>query len=122
LQAQNQGGIILAVAEPSVHRVYNVGKPRFQLRQGEEAISAFDAEKLTPADILPSFRPGSLIATQEISTIESFGLMVVRTPGDPKLPQLLQDNHLEIRPGDGMTRNQLKAALRALEQKIGESP
>lgn len=108
--------------EPSVHRVYNAGKPRFQLRQGEEAISVFDAEKLTPADILPSFRPGSLIATHEISTIESFGLIVVHTPGDPKLPQLLRDNHWEIRPGDGMTRNQFKAALRALEQMIGGSP
>jgi hypothetical protein len=110
------------VAEPSVHRVYNAGKPRFQLRQGEEAISVFDAEKLTPADILPSFRPGSLIATQAISTIESFGLIVVHTPGDPKLPKLLQDNHMDIRPGDGMTRNQFKAAPKALEKMIGEAP
>jgi hypothetical protein len=63
-----------------------------------------------------------MIATHEISTIESFGLIVVRTPGDPKLPQLLRDNHLDIRPGAGMTRNQFKAALRALEQKVGETP
>lgn len=110
------------MAEPSVHRVYNAGKPRFQLRPGEEAISVFDADKLSPDDILPSFRPGSLIATHEISTIESFGLILVQTPGDPKLPQLLQDNHLDIRPGDGMTRKQFKAALRALEQKIGGLP
>ena len=109
------------MAEPSVHRVYNAGKPRFQLRPGEEAISVFDAEKVTPADILPSFREGSLIATNEISTIESFGLIVVHTPGDPKLPQLLQDNHMDIRPGDGMTRTQFKAALRALEQMIGDA-
>ena len=46
---------------------------------------------------------------------------MVHTPGDPKLPQLLQDNHMDIRPGDGMTRNQFKAALRALEQMIGDS-
>lgn len=110
------------MAEPRVHRVYNAGKPRFQLRQGEEAISVFDAEKLTPADILPSFRPGSLIATQEILKIESFGLLVVHTPGDPKLPQLLRENHMDIRPGDGMTRKQFKAALRALEQMIGVAP
>jgi hypothetical protein len=96
--------------------------PRFQLRQGEEGLSAFDAEKVTPADILPSFRPGSLITTQEISTIEAFGLIVLKTPGDPKLPQLLQDNHMEIRPGDGMTRKQFKAALQALEQATGGSP
>lgn len=55
--------------EPSAHRVYTAGKPRFQLRQGEEAISAFDAEKVTPADILPSFRSGSLITTVQISII-----------------------------------------------------
>ena len=110
------------MSEPSVHRVYNEGRPRFQLRQGEEAISVFDAEKVTPAGILPNFRPGSLIATAEILTIESLGLIVVHTPGDPKLPQLLQDNHMDIRPGDGMTRKQFKAALRALEQMIEGSP
>jgi hypothetical protein len=102
--------------------VYNPGKPRFQLRQGEEGLSGFDAEKVTPAEILPSFRAGSLITTQDISTIESFGLSVVKTPGDPTLPQLLQDNHMEIRPIDGITRKQFKAALRALEQAIGSSP
>ena len=102
--------------------MYNAGKPRFQLRQGEESLSTFDADKVTPVDILPSFRPGSLITTQEISKIESFGLSVVQTPGDPMLPQLLRDNHMEIRPAAGMTRNQFKAALRALEQATGASP
>ncbi|MBI3821705.1 MAG: hypothetical protein HY289_03385 [Planctomycetes bacterium] len=82
----------------------------------------FDADKVTPADILPSFRAGSLITTQEISLIESFGLIIVHSPGDSKLPQLLQDNHMEIRPSDGMTRNQFKAALRALEQATGVPP
>jgi hypothetical protein len=102
--------------------VYNPGKPRFQLRKGEEAISVFDAEKATPADILPSFRSGSLISTHAISTIESFGLVVLHTPGDPKLPQLLQDNHMDIRPVDGMNRDQFKAALKALENSIGVIP
>lgn len=109
------------VPEPSIHRVYTPGKPRFQLRQGEEAISAFDAEKTTPADILPSFRAGSLIVTQKISIVEAIGLKVVHTPGDSTLTQLLQDNHVEIRPGEGMTRKQFKAALLALEQTIGAS-
>lgn len=108
--------------EPSIHRVYNAGKPRFQLRQGEAGLSVFDAEKVTLADILPSFRVGSLITTQEIALIESFGLSVVHTPGDPMLPQLLQDNHMEIHAGDGMTRKQFKVALRALEQATGGSP
>jgi len=109
------------MAEPSIHRVYNAGKPRFQLRKGEEGLSVFDATKVTPAEILPSFRPGSLITTQEIATIESLGLSVVRTPGDPAFPRLLRENHMEIRPGEDMTRKQFKEALRRLEQAIGGS-
>ena len=111
-----------AVAESNIHRVYTVGKPRFQLRQGEDGLLAFDAAKVTPADILPSFRAGSLITTQEIGFVESFGLSVVKTPGDPDLPQLLRDNHMEILAGPNMTRKQFKAALRDLEQAVGGSP
>jgi hypothetical protein len=109
------------MAAPSIHRVYNAGKPRFQLRQGEEGLSVFDATNVTPAQILSSFRLGSLVTTVGTSMIESFGLRVVRTPGDPTLPRLLQDNHMEIRPVAGMTRKQFKAALRSLEQAIGGS-
>ena len=108
--------------EPRVHRIYQPGKPRFQLRQGEEAISVFDAESVAPADVFPSFRPGNLIITVEIAMIESFGLMVAKTPGDPTLPDILQENHLDIQPREGMTRKQFKAALRALEQAIGALP
>jgi hypothetical protein len=106
----------------SVHRVCQPGKPRFQLRQGEEGISLFDAEQVTVAEVLPTFRAGSLVTTVEVATIESFGLKVMATPGDPDLPDLLRDNHLDILPGDGMTRNQFKAALKALEQSLGGSP
>ena len=107
------------MAEPSIHRVYNAGKPRFQLRQGEEGLSVFDANNVTPAEILPSFRPGSLVTTHEISTIESFGLSVVPTPGDPTLPLRLRESHMEIRASEGMTRKQFKAALRSLERALG---
>lgn len=110
------------MAESSIHRVYTVGKPRFLLRQGEDGLSAFDAEKVTPADILPSFRAGSLITTQEIAFVESFGLSVLKTPGDTDLPQLLRDNHMEILAGPNMTRKEFKAALRDLEQAIGAPP
>jgi hypothetical protein len=102
--------------------VYSAGKPKFQVRQGEEGLSAFDAEKVEPVDILPNFRPGSLLATLPVSTIEAFGLTVVQTPGDPNLPQVLRENHVEIRPGEGMTRKQFKAALRGLEQATGSTP
>ena len=106
----------------SVHRVYQPGKPRFQLRQGEEGISLFDAGKVTTGDILPNFRAGSLVTTVEVAAIESFGLRVVESPGDPSLPDLLQNNHLDILPGDGMARNQFKTALKALEQSLGGLP
>jgi len=98
-----------------VHRVFEKGKPRFQLRQGEEGVSVFDARKVKPEDILPSFREGSLVTTQDTETIESFGLQVVKTPGDPRLPRLLQENHAVILAGNGMTRKQFKQALKALE-------
>lgn len=42
-----------------------------------------------------------------------------RIPGDSTLPTLLQENHFEIRLGAGMTRNQFKAALKALSQAAG---
>ncbi len=55
------------------------------------------------------------------TTVESFGLRVVATPGDPALPRLLQEHHLDIQPGEGMTRKQFKQALKALEQAVGAS-
>jgi RHS repeat-associated protein len=102
------------------HRVYEAEKPAFQLRKGEEGLSVFDAEKVTPADVLPSFREGSLVTTQQRQLIESFGLKVEKTLGDESLPQLLRENHFEIGPGDGMTRNQFKQALKSLEQAARE--
>ena len=58
---------------PSVHLVYLDGKPKVQLRQGEDGLSVFDAEKTTSTDILPFFRAGSLLVTMEIALIESYG-------------------------------------------------
>jgi hypothetical protein len=110
------------VLEPSIHRVCTPGKPKFQLRQGEEGLSAFDAVKVTTSDIFPWFRPGSVTVTVEVARVESFGLQVVRTPGDLELPELLRENHVEIRPGDGMSRKAFKAALQALEQATGGEP
>lgn len=107
--------------KPSVHRVYLDGKPKVQLRQGEEGLSVFDAEKTISSDILPHFRAGSLLITMEIALIESCGLQVVHTPGDPALPEILQQNHMEIRPAEHLTRKQFKDALRALEQSIGDA-
>jgi hypothetical protein len=104
------------VAESSIHRVVTPGKPQFQLRQGEEGLSVFDASKVGPEDILPHFREGSKVVTKPIAMIESHGLTVKQTPGDPQLPQHLQDAHMDIRPGPDMTRNQFKQTIKKLEQ------
>ncbi len=101
--------------DASVHRVTGPGKPGFQLRKGEVGLSVFDATNLREEDILPHFREGSEIRTRTIQQIEEKGLQAVPTPGDPVLPQILQQAHIEIRPGHGMTRRQFKNALKALE-------
>jgi hypothetical protein len=85
------------------------------LRQGEEGLSVFDARHVKPEDIVPAFRPGSSVLSQDVEWLESFGLQLVKTPGDPQLPKLLQDNHAIICPGKGMTRKQFKQALKLLE-------
>ena len=98
-----------------VYRVVEIGKPRFQLRQGEEGVSVFDAGRVQPENILPAFRPGSSVLALDVQWLESFNLQVVKTTGDSGLPKLLQDNHAIIAPGSEMTRKQFKQALKALE-------
>lgn len=91
------------------------GKPQFQLRQGEEGLSVFDAARVTPEEVLPSFRSTSQTVTRSVEEIRACGLTVVCSPGNQSLPQALQDAHKEIRPGEGMTRNEFKKALKRLE-------
>jgi hypothetical protein len=100
-------------------RVTEPGKPAFQLRKGEEGISIFDLDAVSPPlteeEILASFREGSLVIVRSESEIKEKGLAVVPLPGVDPLPQRLRDAHAEIRPGAGMTRAQLKRALKELE-------
>ena len=96
-------------------RVVEPGKPQFQLKQGEEGLSIFDSNKVGPGDILPSFREGSQTVSRSIKDITDCGLTCVSTPGHPSLPKILQDAHMEIRPGQGMTRKQFKKAIKKLE-------
>lgn len=98
-----------------VKRVYEVGYPQYQLRQGEEGLSVFDA-KISDADILGKFRLGSMIAVKSTQEIENNGLLVVQTHGDCAHLQNdeLEDNHWEIRPSPEMSRGQFKVALRTL--------
>jgi hypothetical protein len=110
-----------AAKNPSeLHRVFEEGKPKFQLRKGEEGLSVFDADELLEHEILPNFRPGSRLATQQCAFIEGFGLKVEKADGDPSLPQKLREHHWEIRPGERMTRHQFKTALKKLEAAVKE--
>jgi hypothetical protein len=69
---------------------------------------------------LPNFRPGIRVSTQRSQFIEDSGLKLEKTGGDASLPRKLQENHWEIGPGDAMTRNQFKAALKLLEDAVKE--
>ena len=108
-------GRLFRARKANFYRVAESGKPRFQLRHGEEGLSVFDARRVKPEDILPSFRPGSLVFALDVAWIESFGLRVVKTPGDPRLPKLLQDNHAIICPPPEMTRKEFKQTLKGME-------
>lgn len=98
-----------------VKRVYENGKPQYQLRHGEEGLSIFDAQ-ISDVSILVKFRAGAKIDLKSVNEIESKGLKVVQTHGDCEHLQddELEDNHWEIRPQPGMTRSQFKAVLKTL--------
>jgi hypothetical protein len=102
-----------------VVRVTELGRPAFQLRKGEEGISVFDPRAVDPpltgAEILASFRPGSVLIERDVTTIEAKGLRVVPVEGAGELPERLRQAHREIQAGPGMTRNQFKNALKELE-------
>jgi hypothetical protein len=102
-----------------VIRVVTPGKLAFQLQKGETGLSVFDPDAVSPplteAEILGSFRAGSLTVVRTVAEIQQAGLRIVLTPGDPKLPLRLQHAHAEILPGPSMARGQFKAALRGLQ-------
>jgi hypothetical protein len=102
-----------------VIRVADPGKPAFQLRKGEEGLSVYDPQAVTPplteAEILASFRAGSQVIVRSVAEIEQKGLEIVPIPGVEPLPGRLRQAHAEIRPGPGMTRIQFKQVLKELE-------
>jgi hypothetical protein len=89
--------------------------PKYQLRQGENGLSAF-AGTITDGQILSEFRSGSTVDTKTVAEIEGKGLTVVPTHGDCDHLKTdeLQDNHWEIQPGPGMDRNAFKKVLKTL--------
>jgi hypothetical protein len=102
-----------------VIRVGSPGAAPFQLRKGEEGLSVFDPRSvdppLTETEILECFRDGSLLIDCPIKTILGLGLRIESMEGANVLSERVRIAHREIRPGDGMTRTQFKAALKGLE-------
>ncbi|MEX0703092.1 MAG: hypothetical protein WD069_13435 [Planctomycetales bacterium] len=100
-------------------RVAEQGTPAFRLRKGEEGLSIFDTESvdppLTEAEILDSFRTGSVAVARSIEEVKGFGLEVVPIEGAASLPDRLRRAHVEIRPGRQMSRTQFKQSLKELE-------
>jgi hypothetical protein len=100
-------------------RVTEPGRPAFQLRKGEEGLSVFDSEAvdppLTEAEVVASFRAGSLAVVRSREDVASKGLRLVPVEGMASLPLRLREAHAEIRPGETMLRPQFKQALRELE-------
>src|SRR5271165_6713843 len=94
---------------PVLIRVSTSGASGFQLRKGEEGISTFAIDAVSPPlteeEILESFRAGSQTLTRTIQEIEAKGLIVVPTEGADVLPERLRQAHPEIRRGPGMTRS-----------------
>src|SRR5258708_167786 len=100
-------------------RVAEPGQAAFQLRKGEEGISAFDLTAvdppLTEEEVLGAFREGSIAIVCDRATVEGTGLHLIPIAGGDVLPERLRAAHVEIRPGTGMTRLEFKAALKELE-------
>jgi hypothetical protein len=103
--------VLIRVAEP--------GRPAFQLRKGEEGLSVFDTESVSPplteAEILEGFREGSVAVARFLEEIEAVGLHVVPVDGSASLPDRLRQAHAEIRTEPGISRSQFKLSLKELE-------
>jgi hypothetical protein len=77
----------------------------------------FDAGKVKPGEIKASGYQGE-VKTINKKLVENHGLKLEKTPGDPKLPRNLRENHWEIRAPEGMSREAFKKALKALSQEV----
>jgi hypothetical protein len=104
---------------PVVVRVAMPDAPVFQLRKGEDGLSVFDPvgvdPPLTEAEILDSFREGSVLVIRSVAVVEAAGLRIELVEGAGSLPERLRKAHCELRPGPGMSRPAFKQALKGLE-------
>ena len=98
-----------------VSRVYEDGKPKYQLASGEEGLSVFGGMSADAVMGAASWRPGSKVETKSVADIEAQGLTVVQTHGDCDfLNGEAQDKHWEIQPSPGDSRNDFKKKLTTL--------
>jgi hypothetical protein len=95
------------------------GSPGISAQEGEEGLSVFRPDSVDPpldeAEILGSFRPGSIAVVRSVDEIEAKGLTLVSELGSDSLPARLQTSHALILPGLEMTRSEFKQALKELE-------
>lgn len=95
-----------------IARIAIPGRPAFQLRKGEEGISAFAMEAvdppLTELEILSVFRADSIVIYRIESQIEEHGLSLAMVPGSDTLPERLREAHCEIRAGSDQDRSAFK--------------
>lgn len=99
----------------TVSRVVEEGQPKYQLKSGEEGLSVF--ANMSDQEVMDSanWRDGSSIDKKSVADLEDKGLTVEQTHGDCDfLDDKGQDNHFEIRPGQGMTRNEFKKIIKEL--------
>ena len=85
--------------------------------RGEQGVSVFNATSVTTRQISASLQ--GEVKTISSQVVQKHGLILEKTPGARNLPRSLRNNHWEIRPGENMTREQFKKALKALSNELG---
>ena len=112
-----EGGENAPTIPEAIRRSVRPGEQVFRLSSStDEGVSVFDAGEVEPDEITPHLK--GEVKTINSELVEKHGLTLEKTPGAENLPENLRENHWEIKPGDGMSRNQYKKALKALSEDV----